>query len=73
MSLALHPPENALHHLNFARRHHSQSDIARALGITQRTVRRWELKESVPSPYLAQALQRILWEQLPLFLKSTTF
>jgi DNA (cytosine-5)-methyltransferase 1 len=65
MSLALHPQHNALHHLSFARRHHSQGDIARALGITQRTVRRWELKETTPSPYLAQALQRILWEQLP--------
>lgn len=58
-------PHNALDQLKFARRHNTQSDIARALGVTPRTVRRWELMESVPSPYLAQALQRILWEQLP--------
>jgi DNA (cytosine-5)-methyltransferase 1 len=65
MSTPTSAPHNALDQLKFARRHNTQSDIARALGVTPRTVRRWELMESVPSPYLAQALQRILWEQLP--------
>jgi DNA (cytosine-5)-methyltransferase 1 len=65
MSTSTPSSHDALNQLKFARRHNTQSDIAKALGVTPRTVRRWELMESVPSPYLAQALQRILWEQLP--------
>ena len=35
-----------------ALKHHKQTDIARHLGITARTVRRWELEQSVPQHYI---------------------
>jgi DNA (cytosine-5)-methyltransferase 1 len=49
-----------------ARRHRTQAEIARHLGVDVRTVRRWELRQSNPPPYAAHALQTLLPLQLPL-------
>ncbi|HST28689.1 MAG TPA: DNA (cytosine-5-)-methyltransferase, partial [Rudaea sp.] len=44
-----------------ARTHHSQRKVATLLGVNTRTVRRWEVRETDPPPYLADAIrQRIL-------------
>ena len=56
--------EDPIPNLQALRRHHSQADIARALQTTARTVRRWELRETDPPPYLLDALrQRLLLPQ----------
>lgn len=56
--------EDPIPHLLALRRHHSQTDIARALQTTARTVRRWETRETDPPPYLLDALrQRLLLPQ----------
>ncbi|MDI1251822.1 DNA (cytosine-5-)-methyltransferase [Thermomonas sp.] len=56
--------EDPIPYLLALRRHHSQTDIARALQTTARTVRRWELRETDPPPYLLDALrQRLLLPQ----------
>lgn len=49
-----------------ARKHHTQAAIARQLGVTARTVRRWEARQSDPPRYVVHALQRLLPLQLPL-------
>ena len=43
-----------------ARKHHTQADIARHTGVTIRTVRRWEARQSQPPAYLVPALQQLL-------------
>jgi DNA (cytosine-5)-methyltransferase 1 len=44
-----------------ARTRHSQRELAALLGVDARTVRRWEIRETDPPPYLADAIrQRIL-------------
>lgn len=43
-----------------ARKHHTQADIARHTGVTVRTVKRWEARQSQPSAYLAPSLQQLL-------------
>lgn len=43
-----------------ARQHHSQAAIAKHLGVSERQVRRWEVRESQPPQYVAMALQRLL-------------
>lgn len=56
--------EDPIRYLLALRRHHSQTDIARALQTTARTVRRWETRETDPPPYLLDALrQRLLLPQ----------
>lgn len=56
--------EDPIPYLLALRRHHSQTDIARALQTTARTVRRWETRETDPPPYLLDALrQRLLLPQ----------
>ncbi len=56
--------EDPIPYLLALRRHHSQTDIARALQTTARTVRRWETRETDPPPYLQDALrQRLLLPQ----------
>lgn len=43
------------------RSRYNQREIAEALGVTTRTLRRWEVRESDPPPYLADAIrQRLL-------------
>lgn len=47
--------------LRRARQRYTQAELARLLETTQRTVRRWETRESDPPPYLADALrQRVM-------------
>lgn len=56
------PPEDerARLYLAAARKHRTQGDIARCLGVDVRTVRRWEIGEQTPKPYIVPALQRLL-------------
>lgn len=56
----------AFDYLTAARKHHSQAEIAKQLGVDARTVRRWELHQSQPPAYVVHALQRMLPLQLPL-------
>lgn len=47
--------------LSALRVRYSQRELADALGITTRTLRRWEIRECEPPPYLADAIrQRLL-------------
>lgn len=46
--------------LSTVREHHSQKDLARALGVDVRTIRRWELRQTQPPKYVTHALQRFL-------------
>ena len=50
----------ALEYLAAARQHHSQTTIAKHLGVSERQVRRWEARESQPPQYVGMALQRLL-------------
>jgi len=59
-------PSSALIYLAAAREHHSQAELARALGVDARTVRRWERRVTQPPAYLVHALQRLLPFQAPL-------
>lgn len=51
-----------VHHLLATlRARYNQSELAEALGITTRTLRRWEVRETDPPPYAADAIrQRLL-------------
>ncbi len=44
---------------------HSKAELARQLGINSKTLRRWELREVEPRPYLKRALQGLLPLELP--------
>ena len=47
--------------LTTLRGRHNQTELAQALGITTRTLRRWEIGETDPPPYAADAIrQRLL-------------
>jgi DNA (cytosine-5)-methyltransferase 1 len=59
-------PSRADDYLTAARVHHTQAAIARQLGVTVRTVRRWEARQSEPPPYVVHALQQLLPFQMPL-------
>ena len=50
----------ALEYLAAARLHHSQTAIAKHLGVSERQVRRWEVRECSPPQYVGMALQRLL-------------
>ncbi|MBR0565655.1 DNA (cytosine-5-)-methyltransferase [Azoarcus sp. L1K30] len=50
----------AFDYLTAARRHHSQAAIALHLGVTTRTIRRWEARQAQPPGYIVHALQRLL-------------
>lgn len=52
--------DKALEYLAEARKHHTQAEIAKHLGIGIRTIRRWEARETSPTPYAAHALQMML-------------
>jgi len=65
MTAVLSSVNQALRYLDSARKHHSQSAIARALDVDVRTVRRWEARQSDPPAYLVHALQHLLPLQLP--------
>lgn len=53
-------PDKALEYLAEARKHHTQAAIAKHLGVGVRTIRRWEVRETSPTPYAAHALQLML-------------
>lgn len=50
----------ALEYLAAARLYHSQTAIAKHLGVSERQVRRWEVRECSPPQYVGMALQRLL-------------
>ncbi len=50
----------ALRYLAAARKHHTQAEVARALGVDAKTVRRWEQRATQPPAYVVHALQRLL-------------
>ncbi|QXL84418.1 DNA (cytosine-5-)-methyltransferase [Comamonas sp. NLF-1-9] len=53
--------ENAHQLLLRLRDRYSQDELAQAFGVSARTIRRWELGETQPPPYLADAIrQRLL-------------
>jgi DNA (cytosine-5)-methyltransferase 1 len=53
--------DDAISLLATVRNRYSQREIASALGVDTRTVRRWEVRETDPPPYLADAIrQRLL-------------
>lgn len=52
--------ETARLYLAAARKYRTQGEIARSLGVDVRTIRRWELGEQTPKPYIVPALQRLL-------------
>jgi DNA (cytosine-5)-methyltransferase 1 len=69
MTTVIHTLPNsttAFDYLAAARKHHSQAEVARQLGVDARTVRRWELGQSQPPAYVMHALQRMLPLELPL-------
>ena len=51
--------KEALKYLDMARQHHSLSYIANHLNIDPRTIRRWQVKETEPKPYVVHALKRV--------------
>src|SRR5438552_1848751 len=53
-------------YLSAARKHHSQSAVAKHLDVDVRTVRRWELRQTKPPAYVVHALQSLLPLQLPI-------
>ena len=59
-ALTTHAGSVALAYLAAARQHHSQTTIAKHLGVSERQVRRWEVRESTPPPYVSTALERLL-------------
>lgn len=53
--------ENVYQLLSSLRGRYNQREVAEALGVTTRTLRRWEVRETDPPPYLADAIrQRLL-------------
>src|SRR3546814_3196711 len=53
--------EDARKLLSTLRGHYNQRELAEALGVTTRTMRRWEVGETEPPPYAADAIrQRLL-------------
>jgi DNA (cytosine-5)-methyltransferase 1 len=56
----LSDPGKALEYLTEVRKHHTQATIAKYLGVGVRTIRRWEARETSPTPYAAHALQLML-------------
>lgn len=53
--------EDPIYLLTSLRGRYNQRELAEALGVTTRTLRRWEVRETEPPPYLADAIrQRLL-------------
>lgn len=55
----------ALGYLANARKHLSQLQVAKRLGVDVRTVRRWEAHQSTPPRYIVHALQQLLPLEFP--------
>lgn len=54
------PREAAMQYLTLARSKYSQGEIAKALDVDERTVRRWEARQSAPKPYIVAALKQLI-------------
>lgn len=52
---------------------HSKAEIARQLGVNSKTLRRWELREVEPRPYMKRALQGLLPLELPFSAEAADF
>ena len=53
--------DNAIYgYLSAARKHHSQTELAKLLEVDTRTLRRWEARQSVPPRYIIPALKQLL-------------
>ncbi|MDD9885930.1 MAG: DNA (cytosine-5-)-methyltransferase [Gammaproteobacteria bacterium] len=61
-------PGNTLELLKLARDRYTQKEIAGLLGVTERTVRRWELRTTRPPAYLPDAIRRRI---LPMVAEDT--
>ena len=61
--------ENVVHLLSSLRGRYNQRELAAALGVDVRTLRRWEVRETDPPPYLVDAIRQRL---LPLDVPNTT-
>lgn len=61
-------PGSTLDLLKLARNRYTQKEIAGLLGVTERTVRRWELRTTRPPAYLPDAIRRRI---LPLVAEDT--
>lgn len=48
-----------MHYLALARANMSASEVAAHLQVDARTIRRWEVRETAPSPYLVDALRQL--------------
>lgn len=49
-----------LQYLAVARQHHTQAEIAKFLDVDVKTIRRWEVRETQPKPYVAHALRQLI-------------
>lgn len=58
--------DKALDYLLAARKTKTQKEIATHLGVDVRTVRRWQVGEVEPPPYIVPALQQLLPLEVPL-------
>lgn len=55
------PPENAVYdYLKAARKQFTQVELARALAVDTRTIRRWEAHQSEPPGYIIPALKQLV-------------
>jgi DNA (cytosine-5)-methyltransferase 1 len=54
------PRAAVLAYLDLARSKYSQGEIAKALDVDERTVRRWEARQSFPKPYIVAALKQLV-------------
>ena len=54
------PMHDAIQLLTALRGRYNQRELAEALGVATRTLRRWEVGETVPPPYLADAIRQKL-------------
>jgi DNA (cytosine-5)-methyltransferase 1 len=54
------PCTAAMQYLALARKKFSQGEIAKALEVAERTVRRWEARQSAPRPYIVAALKQLI-------------
>ncbi len=52
--------EEVLKYLSIARQHHSLAHIAEHLDVDPRTIRRWQVREIEPKPYVFHALKQLI-------------
>ena len=52
--------ETSLYLIKKAREIYSQSELAEILEVSERTIRRWEVNETEPPPYLTHAIRQMI-------------